>query len=82
MLEGQNSQVLEACPTLQRCVVKQQALLSAFCASQHLPFPHVVNQCIISLTVCFLSDRSRKADQVLVFDFGAISVAFIFQFIF
>lgn len=72
MLEGQNSQLLAEIPALQRCVMKQLTSLSA-------PFPRVVNQCIISLIVCFLSDRSRR---VLGFDFGAVPVAFIFQFIF
>jgi len=61
---------------------EQLTLLSAVYSPHHSPFAHVVNQCIIIPVVCFLSDRSRNADQVLVFDFGDIPAAFIFQFIF
>lgn len=82
MLEGQNSQLLAEIPALQRCVMKQLTLLSALYSSHHSPLAHAVNQCIIIPVVCFLSDRSGKADQVLIFDFGAIPVVFVFQFIF
>lgn len=82
MLEGQNSQLLAEFPAPQRRVMKQLTSLSALYSSHHSPSAHVVNQCIIIPIVCFLSDRSRKADQVLIFYFGAIPVAFIFQFIF
>lgn len=77
MLKGQNSQLLAEIPALQRYVMKQ--LLSAFYASNYSHFLHVAHNHFI---MSFLSDRSRKADQVVIFGFGAIPVAFILQFIF